>query len=136
MRLSYFFQYFYLYVRVFINVSPPPSFSQNENIMNTVFYEVNWYDESKENKKLILMFHLLIKTTSKEIAAFSNFPASRYTFGGIVRISYTLLRLVRDSLSIKQNKASKHFFTFFKPLSHFYHVQIMKYIIVVQFIPI
>ncbi|XP_065213283.1 uncharacterized protein LOC135840588 [Planococcus citri] len=66
----------------------------NEKVTNTIIHDVNWYDQTLANQKLLLILHVLTKRQYK-IFAFKLFEASYYTFAGITRASYSYFNIIR-----------------------------------------
>lgn len=73
------------------------SLFQNIDVLNTIFYEVNWNEQSKPNKHLLMIFHILVKRPHS-LTAFSTFPASCYTFASLLRLSYSYFSLLKTTL--------------------------------------
>ena len=69
------------------------SFQQNDTLAKTVLWETPWSMASKENRKLLLLFH---SSTSKPLCLYglSIFEANRVTFGSLVRKTYAFFNVL------------------------------------------
>ncbi|XP_065213285.1 uncharacterized protein LOC135840589 [Planococcus citri] len=69
----------------------------NTGIKNTIFYEINWWELSTDNRNLLILLHQM-STRIYTLKACSIYTASYYTFSQLLRVSYSFVNIIRTSL--------------------------------------
>ncbi|XP_065224349.1 uncharacterized protein LOC135848377 [Planococcus citri] len=96
--LNYFTVVFFIWINLLIRCLISEIFSYlNENLADTLIWDVTWYKTNKENRTLLLMFHL---TACKPLRLYglSVFEATRVTFAKLVRTTYSFFNVLNLSL--------------------------------------
>lgn len=73
-------------------------FWQNEDIADTIFMEIEWYTLSKENQKLLVMFHHMA-CQPLALFGFQIFAITRVMFAKITRTTYSIFNVIKVSLN-------------------------------------
>ena len=68
-------------------------FKQNDRLAKTVLWEVPWQTASKENRKLLLMFHFTVCQPLR-LYGLIIFEATRETFGKLICKTYAFFNVL------------------------------------------